>query len=50
MSFLPCEGHAGPSVHAELDHLIPIVEEEIAEAGRLLALLSRTDRQIKGDD
>jgi hypothetical protein len=47
MSFLPGEGNTSPRIHAELDHLAAVVQEEFAESGCLLALGPRADREIE---
>ncbi len=50
MRLLPGEGNTSPRIDAELDHLAAVVQEELAESGRLLALRSGTDREIECDN
>ena len=48
--FLPRKGDAGAGIDAELDHLIAVIQQKIAEVRRGLALLFGGHRQIKCHD
>ena len=48
--FLSGERHTRTSVQAELDHLVTVIEQIIAEISRGLALLFRANGQVKSYD
>lgn len=50
MRFLAREGDARPRIYAELDHLITVINQEIAEVRGSLALFPGAHRQIERDD
>ena len=48
--FLPGEGDARPGINAELDHLIAVIQQKVAEIRRGFPLLPGRHRQIKCHD
>lgn len=48
--FLAREGDARPRIYAELDHLITVINQEVAEARGGFALFLGAHRQIERDD
>jgi hypothetical protein len=48
--FLSGERHTRTSIQAELDHLVTVIEQIIAEISRGLALLFRANGQVKSYD
>ena len=50
VGFLPREGNAGAGINAELDHLISVVNQKVAETSRLPALLLGSHWKIECDN